>query len=104
VLPQRPLRLQFVVLTKTRRPEVQTVPVDADPRQVARTRHTARALWQAIRHGHFYPAPSPVLCPTCPFQQACQQWPEEPDGHGPDAPTRAEEGKTRRPGPGTSGN
>lgn len=80
LVPARRLRLQLVVLTKTRHSEVQTLPLVADPHQLQRARHTARTLWQAIRQGHFYPAPSPVHCPTCPFQEPCQHWPDARSG------------------------
>ncbi len=70
----RPLRLEFVVLTKTKVPSVTRHPVAYDARQVERTKHTVEHVWHAIEAGHFYPNPSSMLCPTCPFRQPCANW------------------------------
>jgi len=31
-------------------------------------------VWRAIEAGHFYPAPSAMNCPACPFRDACRAW------------------------------
>ncbi|MCH7814480.1 MAG: PD-(D/E)XK nuclease family protein [Planctomycetes bacterium] len=70
----RPIRLQWVVLTKTKSPAIETHSIDLDPRQLARTKLVFERVWQAIKNGAFYPSPSPMACSTCPFKKACQQW------------------------------
>jgi putative RecB family exonuclease len=70
----RPMRLEFIVLTKTKTPSVTRHPIAYGPRQVERTKRTVEHVWQAIQAKHFYPAPSPMQCPTCPFRQPCANW------------------------------
>ncbi len=70
----RPVRLQFAVLTKTKQPELQLHPVEAHPERVARQQAVIGRVWRAIQAGHFYPHPSAMNCPTCPFQRACREW------------------------------
>jgi putative RecB family exonuclease len=70
----RPLRVQFAVLTKTKTPEVLTYPVDVDPRQIERTKRVVERVWRGIESQHFYPRPSPIECPSCPFRRACEAW------------------------------
>jgi putative RecB family exonuclease len=70
----RPLRLQFAVLTKAQTPSFTLHPVDNDPAQVNRTKAVIRRVWQAIQAQHFYPSPSPVNCPACPYRCACAAW------------------------------
>ena len=70
----RPLRLEFVVLTKTKVPSVTRHPVAYNARQVERTKRTIERVWRAIEAGHFYPNPSPMQCPTCPFRQPLHNW------------------------------
>jgi CRISPR/Cas system-associated exonuclease Cas4 (RecB family) len=70
----RPVHLEFVVLTKTKVPSVTRHPVAYDPRQVERTKRVVERIWRAIQGGHFYPAPSPMQCPSCPFRAPCAQW------------------------------
>ena len=79
LIPQRRLKLEFVVLTKTRQPAVQTLPVPLQEQHWSRVRELARLVWRAITAGLFYPAPSPLRCPTCPFQPACRPWPTSPE-------------------------
>lgn len=70
----RPVRLEFVVLTKAQTPVVQLLPVTVAREQIARTKHAVARVWRAIEAEHFYPSPSPFECPACPYRQACQQW------------------------------
>lgn len=69
-----PLRLAFAVLTKAKLPLVTVHPVPADPMQITRTRRIVERVHQAIEAGNFYPAPSPLNCPTCPYRQPCREW------------------------------
>ncbi len=70
----KPLRLQFAVLTKGSTPTVTIVPVEADPQRIERTRRIAARVWRAIEAEHFFPAPSAMNCPTCPFREPCRAW------------------------------
>jgi RecB family exonuclease len=70
----RPLRLRFAVLTKAKSPELSLFPVAADEQQIERTKHVVYQVWRAIQSGHFYPSPSPVQCPTCPYRAPCRAW------------------------------
>ena len=69
-----PIRLEFVVLTKTKVPRIQTLTVRMDVDALARTKAVIRQVWQAMARGHVYPNPSPMHCASCPFTQACRQW------------------------------
>jgi putative RecB family exonuclease len=70
----KPIALEFVVLTKTKRIAIDTHPVRPHKKQVERTKRTVERVWQAIQAGHFYPNPSPVQCPSCPYRGACREW------------------------------
>jgi putative RecB family exonuclease len=70
----KPIRLQFAVMSKSKIPFLQTHPVALDPHLLRRTRSLVRQIWNAIQAGHFYPSPSPINCPTCPFQKPCRAW------------------------------
>lgn len=70
----KPVRLQFAVLTKTRQPSLQMVPVELAADRVTRTLKTVERVWQAIAVVHFYPCPSPMSCPGCPYREPCRNW------------------------------
>lgn len=70
----RPVRLQFAVLTKTKTPALGVHPVLADPALIERTRRIAQRVWRSIQAGHFYPSPSPLQCPSCPYRRQCRSW------------------------------
>ena len=70
----RPVRLRWVVLTKTRCPTIETHTIDLDPGQLTRTKFVFQRVWKAIRNGAFYPSPSPMACSTCPYQRPCREW------------------------------
>ncbi|MGE3407570.1 MAG: RecB family exonuclease [Pirellulales bacterium] len=74
LVPGKQVRLQFVVLTKTKEPSVEAYPLTVDPQRIARTKRIVERVWQAISAQHFYPSPSPVQCPTCPYRQPCRAW------------------------------
>ena len=71
----KPVQLQFGVLTKTKEPAVDVHPVEADASRVDRMRRIVERVWKAIEAEHFYPAPSPMNCPTCPYRTPCRSWP-----------------------------
>lgn len=70
----KPVRLQFAVLSKAKSPELTLHDVPADPRQIDRTKRIVERVWQAIQAGLFYPSPSPLNCSSCPFREPCRAW------------------------------
>lgn len=73
--PDKPVRTEFVVITKTKEPAVDCHVVVADGRRLDRTKQVVAAVWRAIEGRHFYPSPSAMQCPGCPYREACQSWP-----------------------------
>ena len=74
LLPGLKLKLRFLVLTKTKTPSVEAFDVDVSTHRAHRIVKAVEHTWQAIQAGHFYPAPSPMNCPTCPYRSACNAW------------------------------
>ncbi|NQV24885.1 MAG: PD-(D/E)XK nuclease family protein [Rhodopirellula sp.] len=75
LLPDREVRLRFLVLTKTRTPTVEAFNVGVSTHCTHRIVKAVEHTWRAIEAGHFYPAPSPMNCPTCPYRSECNAWP-----------------------------
>ena len=73
--PSKPIRVEFTVLTKTKDVQVEQHRAMADPRSIDRARRVAERVWRAIEAEHFYPAPSPMNCGSCPFRKPCREWP-----------------------------
>ena len=73
--PHKHLRLEFAVITKAVKPIAERLPVTLDPLRVARTKQVVGHIWRAIQAGHFFPSPSPMNCPSCPFREPCRAWP-----------------------------
>lgn len=74
LVPGKPVRLQFAVITKTKTAQVDCHQVALSPSRTQRTRQVVRQVWRAIQAGSFYPAPSPLHCPNCPFRGPCRDW------------------------------
>lgn len=72
--PRKKLRLDFTVLTKTKPVAIDQHLATVDSQRIERTKRMVQRVWQAIDSGHFYPSPSPMACPSCPFQDPCHQW------------------------------
>lgn len=70
----KPLRLEFAVLTKSKMPEITVHRVEADARKIERTKKIVEHVWEAIRSRRFFPSPSPMNCPGCPFRAQCRAW------------------------------
>jgi RecB family exonuclease len=70
----KPVRLRFAVMSKTKIPELRFHDVELDAKRLTRTKRIVERVWRAIQSGHFYPNPSPINCPTCPFQKPCRAW------------------------------
>jgi putative RecB family exonuclease len=67
------VRLEFMVLTKTKCPSVVRHPVVYGRLQVERTKHVVEHVWRAIENVHFFPNPS-FQCSTCPYRRPCAEW------------------------------
>lgn len=70
----KPIRLQFAVMTKTKQPEIEIQTIDPDPQRIERIRHLVQNVWASIQTGVFYPVPSVMNCPTCGYRDRCSQW------------------------------
>ena len=68
------IRLEWVVLTKTKEPKIEAYSIAPEPRQTVRTKAVVRRVWDAIAAGHFYPTPTAMSCAMCPYRQACRKW------------------------------
>ncbi|WP_254511409.1 RecB family exonuclease [Anatilimnocola floriformis] len=73
--PSKRLRLQFGVLTKTKEVSVEVHRVTFEQAQLDRTKRVVERVWQAIKAAHFFPAPSQMNCPGCPYRDPCRKWP-----------------------------
>lgn len=74
LVPGKPLKLEFIVATKTKTPAVERYTVPHSAESVRRVRKTVEQVWSGIRSGLFYPSPSPMNCGGCPFQAPCREW------------------------------
>ena len=84
LVPDKKVRLQFAVVTKAKCPTVAIHDVNFDPRRLNRTKRMVKQVWSAIQAKNFYPNPSPMNCPSCPFRSACRAW------NGEEQPNRIE--------------
>jgi putative RecB family exonuclease len=73
--PGKRIKLQFGVLTKTKDVSVDMHSFPFDQAQVDRTKRIIERIWHAIETEHFYPAPSMMNCPGCPYRDVCKAWP-----------------------------
>jgi putative RecB family exonuclease len=73
-VPTKSVRLRFAVLTKTKTPSLDLHEVPVDLRRIDRVKRIVERVWRAIEARTFYPAPSPLNCPTCPFRRPCRDW------------------------------
>lgn len=74
LLPHKPLRLEFIVATKTKDISIARHAVAINQHSLARTKRIAERVWHAIEAQHFYPNPSAMNCPSCPFRDPCRRW------------------------------
>ena len=74
LVPGRPVQLEFAVVTKTKTPIIERYPVAVDQMQLQRTKTVVDRVWRAIEAEHFFPAPSPMNCSSCPYREPCQAW------------------------------
>lgn len=73
--PGKRLRIEFAVLTKTKEVSIERHSLLVNLVQVHRMKRVFERVWQAISSGHFYPAPSPMACGSCPYREPCRKWP-----------------------------
>lgn len=73
-LADKPVRLQFAVITKTKQPEIEILPVIPSPSRIERTRHLIQRVWDSILSQNFYPVPSAMNCPTYSYREHCARW------------------------------
>ena len=76
LIPNRGIRVRYLVLTKTKTPAIDSHVVTVNADRVYRTLRAIEQTWLAIQSGCFYPAPSPMNCSSCPFRTACRAWPD----------------------------
>ncbi len=74
LVPRKPIRLEFAVVTKSASPTVECLPVGLNQVRTERTQRTMQVVWSAIQSQLFYPAPSLLACPGCSFRQECEAW------------------------------
>jgi putative RecB family exonuclease len=72
--PGKRLRIEFAVLTKTKAVAIERHSLPANGVQVSRIVRVVERVWRAIEAQHFYPSPSPMACPSCPFRDPCRKW------------------------------
>jgi putative RecB family exonuclease len=74
ILPGKPLRLEFAVITKAKTPSIETHAVASDAGRIERTRLVIERTWRAMSAGHVYPSPTPMNCGGCPYRGPCREW------------------------------
>lgn len=74
IVPEKAVKLEFAVITKTTKPVAERWAVVADRQRVARTRRIIERVWRSIEGGNFYPSPSAMNCGGCPYRAPCRDW------------------------------
>jgi putative RecB family exonuclease len=74
ISPGKKIATRFLVLTKTREPQIEEHVREVDPTAVKRTLAGVERVWRAIESGVFYPAPSTMNCSGCGYRAACRAW------------------------------
>jgi len=72
--PGKPVRMEFVILTKTKDVIVDRHSLPVEPARANRPKRVVERIWRAIETGCFYPSPSAMNCPGCAFRDACRNW------------------------------
>jgi CRISPR/Cas system-associated exonuclease Cas4 (RecB family) len=73
--PGKRVRLEFAILTKTKETVIERHKSQPDSIRVDRIKRIVERVWRSIEAEHFYPAPSTMNCPGCPYKDACRKWP-----------------------------
>lgn len=74
LVPGKPIQLEFAVVTKSGNPTVECFPVPISNVRIERTKRVMERVWSAIQSRHFFPSPSPLICPGCSFRNECGAW------------------------------
>jgi len=69
--PNQDLRLHFGIITKAKSPAVQLLDVPQDEVRASQMVDLMLPVWNAMKAGVDFASPSPMNCPTCPFQSRC---------------------------------
>lgn len=72
--PGKPTLLEFIVLTKTKDVAVDRHSLPVTPAGVARVKRVVEQVWRAIEAEAFFPSPSAMNCPGCPYREPCRAW------------------------------
>jgi putative RecB family exonuclease len=74
ISPGKKLKTRFVIVTKTKEPQIEEHVREVEPAAVKRTLAGVERVWRAISQGTFYPAPSTMNCSGCGYRAACRAW------------------------------
>ena len=74
ISPGKKIATRFLVLTKTKEPQIEEHVREVNPAAVKRTLAGVERVWRAIESGVFYPAPSTMSCSSCGYRAACRAW------------------------------
>ncbi|MBM4076553.1 MAG: PD-(D/E)XK nuclease family protein, partial [Planctomycetes bacterium] len=74
-MSDKPIRLQFAVMTKTKTPDITILEVIPTEETINRVRQIIHSVWRSIQTGNFYPIPSSMNCSTCGYRNRCSNWP-----------------------------
>lgn len=69
-----PVAVRYVVLVKTKTPQVQYLDTVRDEADIGRIGDIVQSIERAIQAGAFYPVESPMNCSSCPFFRPCREW------------------------------
>jgi len=72
--PGKPVRLEFVIITKSKDVAIDRHSLQVNPTRLGRIKRVVASVWRAIEAECFYPAPSAMNCATCPYRQPCKEW------------------------------
>jgi hypothetical protein len=74
LMPGKPVRLEFAVISKTKEPAADRLRVSSDPARARGARLVVERIWRSIAAGNFYPSPSPINCPGRAYRGPCRAW------------------------------
>ena len=69
-----PAALQYVVLVKTKTPQIQTLTTERTVADMGRLGDTVQAVERAIQAQVFYPIENPMNCSGCAYREPCRDW------------------------------
>jgi RecB family exonuclease len=69
-----PFCLEYRVVTKTKTPEVISIPIEPDKHDALRLIEKARVCWRGMEAGVCFPSPN-WMCANCGYKSRCGKWP-----------------------------